>query len=422
MSSLVLTNDQQTAYQEFVKFIVSKKEDIFVLKGYAGTGKTALVKHLRESLPNIFKTRKLLTGSDQQFDVAITATTHKAAQALSQEIEYPVVTIHSLLALTVVFDQKTRKNTLRPRTGTENILIENHIIFIDEASFIGHVLLSWIRTRTNKCKLVFIGDPAQLLDVGSTYSPVFSVPMPGAEMKQIVRQKEDSPIAHLAAKFRDVLETNEFFSFVPDGKVIQHLPRDEFNACLSKEFLRKDWDYEESKVLTWTNKGAIAYNNALTNELTGTPLFKKGDYAVVNKYIRSKGGIFVNEQIVHITECTPYTCEGIDGFKILLDNKATVFFPKEWRSEAQVLRYLTERYNNNSVQTNSKIENFMHLYADLRAAFACTINKSQGSTYDRVFIDLDDVSKCKNGSQLARLLYVAVSRARSGVVFTGDLV
>jgi ATP-dependent exoDNAse (exonuclease V) alpha subunit len=58
----------------------------------------------------------------------------------------------------------------------------------------------------------------------------------------------------------------------------------------------------------------------------------------------------------------------------------------------------------------------------LRAAYAQTINKSQGSTYDRVFIDLDDLARCSSGDQLARMLYVGFSRARHQVFLTGDLV
>jgi ATP-dependent exoDNAse (exonuclease V) alpha subunit len=65
-----------------------------------------------------------------------------------------------------------------------------------------------------------------------------------------------------------------------------------------------------------------------------------------------------------------------------------------------------------------QVENWI----DLRAAYAQTVNKSQGSTYDRVFIDLDDIRRCNSGDQIARMLYVAVSRAREQVFLTGDLV
>lgn len=53
--------------------------------------------------------------------------------------------------------------------------------------------------------------------------------------------------------------------------------------------------------------------------------------------------------------------------------------------------------------------------------YASTVNKSQGSTYDTVYIDLNDIGKCRDKDQVRRMLYVAVSRARHKVVFTGDI-
>ena len=65
----------------------------------------------------------------------------------------------------------------------------------------------------------------------------------------------------------------------------------------------------------------------------------------------------------------------------------------------------------------------MDTWADLRPTFASTVNKAQGSTYDKVFIDLSDFKPMvhKDPIQLARLLYVAMSRAKYQVIFTGDL-
>ena len=61
-------------------------------------------------------------------------------------------------------------------------------------------------------------------------------------------------------------------------------------------------------------------------------------------------------------------------------------------------------------------------WIDLRAAYASTINKAQGSTYKTVFIDLDDIKRCNSGDQIARMMYVGVSRASQRVWLTGDLV
>ena len=68
------------------------------------------------------------------------------------------------------------------------------------------------------------------------------------------------------------------------------------------------------------------------------------------------------------------------------------------------------------------VEEAENRWVDLRAAYACTVNKSQGSTFDKVFIDIDDIARCNNGEQIARLMYVAVSRARNTVYLTGDFV
>ena len=80
---------------------------------------------------------------------------------------------------------------------------------------------------------------------------------------------------------------------------------------------------------------------------------------------------------------------------------------------------LKEAKANNEISVIAQIETE---WIDLRAAYACTINKAQGSTFDRVFIDLDDIRRCNSGDQIARMLYVGVSRARHQVFLTGDLV
>lgn len=423
MSAIVLSNDQEAAYKAFCKFIVNDTQDMFVLRGYAGTGKTALLNHFIDRLPNLYKTKKLLNPDIAETELTLTATTHKAAQAMSEAVLKPVKTIQSFLELTVAYDSKSRKQSLVPRPGSANSVFENHLIFIDEASFIGNKLLSWIRKRTQKCKIVFIGDPAQLLDRECSYSPVFSVDLPGAQLTEIVRQKKGSPIIDLATKFRQVLDTKQFFNFVPDGQVIQHLPRPEFNRIVTDEFTRNDWQQYDSKVLTWTNQLAIAYNNAITAEVKGTAQFKKGDYAIVNKYIATPNTSFKNEQIVYISEVTPTESEGLKGYNVELDGKDSVFILEKWMNDNSIIKHIESRYPcKKTKDVDNKIYHFMRGLGDLRAAYACTINKSQGSTYDRVYIDLDDLKRCNQGDNIARLLYVAVSRAKYGVVFTGDLV
>lgn len=422
MSNLQLTDDQQAAYEAFVSFVTGPDHS-FVLKGYAGTGKTTLVKHLLKQLPEINKTIKLLKPDMQDMDVLLTATTHKAAEALSDAINMDVSTIHSKLQLKVEYDAKTRTNKLVPRGATQFQLTDS-LIFIDEASYIGHKLLSWIKKRTLRCKIVYIGDPAQLLDVGCSYSPVFSAGLPETKLTKIVRQAEGSPIIDLSTKFREVLDTGQFFQFKPDGQAIKHLPRDQFDAAIQKEFTRPGWHHNDSKILVWTNKASIAYNQKINQSAKGRTEFQVGDYAIVNGFVNTPQGSLKNEQVVHITACRKTFLHSIPGYEMTVNNSIRIFTAQEWYNETKIIKHLQQEYPTLSEDeiTTIFVSDFLSTFADLRSAYSCTINKSQGSTYGKVFIDLDDLRRCNIGSQIARLLYVAVSRAKDQVIFTGDLV
>ena len=184
--SIVLTDDQQAAYEEFNKFILDPAEQVFVLAGYSGTGKTTLVKTLLERLPLILKTAKLIDPTATNWPVVLTATTNKAAEAFSNITKQQVRTIHSFLGLRVNTDYKTGESTLAVRRGAE--VQRNQLVFIDEASYIDKTLLQFIFSQTSDCKIVFMGDPAQLTPVKSSGVPVFTSGFRGAHLSEVVRQ------------------------------------------------------------------------------------------------------------------------------------------------------------------------------------------------------------------------------------------
>jgi ATP-dependent exoDNAse (exonuclease V) alpha subunit len=99
----------------------------------------------------------------------------------------------------------------------------------------------------------------------------------------------------------------------------------------------------------------------------------------------------------------------------MLDDKIRTFHPKSLAEKNERIKVARAAEDTNLLAI---IENS---WVDLRGAYACTINKAQGSTFDSVFLDLDDVSRCNSGDQIARMLYVAVSRARNHVYLCGDL-
>ena len=151
--------------------------------------------------------------------------------------------------------------------------------------------------------------------------------------------------------------------------------------------------------------------------MLGDPNFQVGDYAVCNKFVSSNKKSLKTDQLVCITGIGQDTEQhGVLGNWMTLDYQIELFFPKSLEAKKALIKQAR------AMEWFNVVEEAENRWVDLRAAYACTINKAQGSTYDRVFIDLDDIGRCNSGDQIARMLYVGVSRAREQVFLTGDLV
>lgn len=413
VTEITLTQDQQSALEAFYRFLTDPIETVFVLSGYSGCGKSTLVRTLLDALPRFIKTAKLIDPLQKEYEVALTATTNKAAENLERITGGGAVTIHSFLGLRVQTDYRTNTTTLVPSNAN---VMEDYLLFIDEASYVDKHLLGYIFKKTKNCKIVFVGDPAQLTPVKSVGTPVFDANFSGAALTQVVRQAEGNPIVDLSTKFRNTVNSGEFFNFKPDGHHVQYLDRDAFNKAIKDEFTRPDWKYPDSKILGWTNKCVIAFNHFVMNHTTGDPDFQVGDYAICNSFITLKGKSFKTDQLVEITRISPNVdCYGVQGNDFQLDGAWTVFMPKTLQAKNERIR---KARADNDLGLVALMET---QWVDLRAVYAQTVNKSQGSTYDKVFVDLDDIRRCSSGEQMARMLYVAVSRARSNVYLTGDI-
>jgi hypothetical protein len=445
MNNFTLTDDQDAAYKAFVKFLFSPTEEVFVLEGYAGTGKSTLVSTLLADLPSILKAAKLINKDSKIWDVQLTATTNKAVQALQDATgESDIKTIQSFLGLRVQTEYKNNTKSLAKHKDAKTIY--DTLIFIDEGSFMDDHLLKLVLNGVERCKIVIIGDPAQLTAVKCNKAPAFTKNYPKAELTKVVRQQEGNQIIQLATRFRETVKSGEWFQFNPDFDAVHHYSRPEFGRILTDEFMRPDWSHNDSKILAWTNNKVIEYNDYVKGIVQGCPILKLGDYAVVNEFISNKNCLLKTDALVAITSIDPAVEFDMPGWNVELDNKHVAFLPESRVSKIAFLKNLRkneggdeepgdhetkeetlERFERDSLRRDrerARIELLAHVdthWIDLRAAYACTINKSQGSTYDKVFIDLDDIRKCSNKNQMARMLYVAVSRARHQVIMTGDI-
>lgn len=421
--TITLTDDQQAGYERFCDFFLDPSQHHFVIKGHGGVGKTALVTHCHQSIPKLKKLLQTINAPKDGIpqNVFLTATTNQAAEALEKETGMAVSTIHALLGLRVYMNYgqgKAGTSSLGLKQKAE--IIKNAIIFIDEASYIDEELLSFIHSRTQKCKIVFIGDPSQLLGIGATTSPVFDAGLPEISLTKPIRFEAGGPIDQASAMLRTVVQTGVWGDMHIDGKDITHLSREAFEAEILKEFTRPERTHFDSRVLAWRNKTVIQYNKAIAAHVKGTPEFRKNDKAICNKYMRGRGKDkdIKTGQLVTIAYVrdSVFFANKYPGKYYEIDHYINYFMPDN-PDDFQNARLSQSEFD--GIPMAQAVDEF---WIDLREAYASTVNKAQGSTYDKVFVDLDDIARCPYPNQLARMLYVAISRAKSQVILTGDLV
>ena len=417
--NFVLSHDQDVALDAINAFLLDPDKRVFVLKGYSGCGKSTLVRIFLDRLPGVIKMARMIDPDLFDYQVKLTATTNKAAENLAALTGEEASTIHSALGLRIFTDFRTGKTTLSPKNSE---IMFGKFLVIDEGSFADRQLLELIFKRTENCKILFIGDPAQLTPVNSSSTPVFDANFESAELREVMRQPKKGtdetwihPITALGAQFRHTVETSEWLQFEPDGKHVVHMDRDDFNEAIKAEFTRPDWKHNDSTVLGWTNALVIAYNQYIRNLAQGDPHFQVGDYAVCNSFVQANKVSLKTDEMVLITGIGPDEEElGVIGKVFTLNGRINLFMPNSLADKNQRLKLAKASKEFGVVQ---RIE---QQWIDLRAAYARTINKAQGSTYSKVFLDLDDIGRCNNGDLLARMMYVGVTRAANQVVMTGD--
>jgi hypothetical protein len=173
-----------------------------------------------------------------------------------------------------------------------------------------------------------------------------------------------------------------------------------------------------SKVLAWRNKTVIKYNNLIFNALNNRNSFTVGDIVTNNHAVGQH--LKTDTEVEIVGGCSTQSL-GYKGTSYLVETSSgisvPVFVPDKQSDYVRAKNKAVKEGQTKDVQI------IMDTWADLRPTFASTVNKAQGSTYDKVFIDLSDFKPMvhKDPIQLARLLYVAMSRARTNVIFTGDL-
>ena len=438
------TVEQAAALDLITDFLFSRVSDsIFLLKGYAGTGKSSLIGAL------------VKTMTDFEQKTVLLAPTGRAAKVFSGYSSHPAFTIHKK-----IYRQKRFSGEASGFVRMDN-LHKDTLFIVDEASMIsndgidsfsfgsGRVLddlVHYVYGGEN-CRLLLIGDEAQLPPVMQESSPAlqidilkgYGLDVTSTTMTQIVRQAQNSGILFNATQIRNALleNTTELFpklkldGFEDIRKVSGEDLIDEISAAYDRDGI------EETMIISRSNKRANIYNEGVRNRI----LYREEELSSGDMLMVTKNNYFWTENI----EQVDFLANGellevlrvrrtqeVYGFrfcdvlvkhpdygieleiKILIDtlHSETTGLSQEKNVELfyNVLEDYSEVTTKNGKMQKMKVDPFYNA-VQVKYGYAVTCHKAQGGEWTNVFLDIGYITEEHLGINFYRWLYTALTRS-----------
>ncbi|MFD2725867.1 ATP-dependent DNA helicase [Hyunsoonleella rubra] len=448
------TLKQDIVLQQLSEFIFDKAPDsLYVLKGYAGTGKTTIVSTI---VTNLWKAK---------MSAVLLAPTGRAAKVIANYSKKEAFTIHKKIyfpkkssggGVKFILQPNKHKNTIFivdeasmiPDTPGDSKLFENGSLLDDLMQYVysGH-----------RCKLLLIGDTAQLPPVKLDISPAldenklalnYNKEVKRMELDEVVRQEHDSGILANATGLREAL-SNEFldnFRFEIQGfeDIVRLVDGYEIMDAINDAY--GNLGYEETAIIVRSNKRANMYNQQIRSRiLFNENELSAGDYLMVvkNNYFwikpTTEAGFIANGDIVEVLEI--FRIEELYGFRFAEVKIRMVDYPRMRPFETVLLldtihaetpslsyddsnRLYQEVMKDFENETSNykkflKVKNNKHFNAlQVKFSYAITCHKSQGGQWHTVFVEQPYLP---NGidSDYLRWLYTAVTRATEKLYLIG---
>jgi len=448
-----LNKKQELALEKIISFIENKiNDEIFILKGYAGTGKTYIISNIVKNLWKIKKSVILLAPTGRSAKI-LSLYCNKEAFTVHKEIFYAKNNFSGIIDFSLKINK--HKNTL---------------FIVDEASMIGTIrkegnglfsqslldnIIKYVYSGY-KCKLVIVGDSAQLPPVKSKLSyslddiylsNEYDKVIESAELNDVVRQDLDSGILSYATSIRKKIENNIYNNInfnlnqfsdvvrVEDGENLMNLLNDSYTNC----------GLDDTAVIVRSNKRANLYNKNIRERiLLNEGIISVGDLLMVIKnnyyWLNNKDlGFIANGDIIKIEEI--YSIKKIYDFSfaevkislvdypdfnafntvLILDtlyiNSPSLEYSKTTHLYNEVLKdymNLKTKYKRHLSVKKNKYFNALHV----KFAYSFTCHKAQGGQWDSVFLELPYLTNGMD-EDFFRWLYTAITRAKSKLYLIG---
>jgi exodeoxyribonuclease-5 len=457
-----LNKDQKESFNSLVDFITNPNDNsIYVLKGWAGTGKTYTISLLVRYVLEVIQPTRLW------YKVGVTGPTNKSVRVIrkatgisSSRVQFQ--TVHKILGLSEKITQDGQQifvndGDFRPQIKTLKLLI------VDEVSMLNDDLFHELIKYRDSLKIIFMGDPAQIPPVGRPDCIPFrdelleGYGIKTLNLNQIMRQKEGNPIIESSVKIRTNL--NNFSTGIsPDsninseGEGIEFInlnstdSRSSFRRILESYYKTQKFkeDSEYCKIIGWRNKTVSSMNDLVRKVIYGeeaisskiligeklianspiiekdTILFNTNDefsvvsFEVETEDLRFKVSDHPDDDYYHITLKHYETRvsyldedeeEGHKTIQILHEDSE-----QEFKKLANILKV---RAINKKGKDKSWVVyyNFLRRYADVGYGYSISAHKAQGSTYNTIFVLEDDIDVNWNIIERNRIKYTAYTRA-----------
>lgn len=447
------TYKQDIFFQKIAIFLTEMENNtIFVLKGYAGTGKTTVISTIVNNLIEINKKYVLL------------APTGRAAKVIANYSNKPAFTIHKK----IYFPKKSSGGgvsfTLQPNKH------KNTIFIVDEASMISDAnsdsklyengsllddLISYVYSGTN-CKMILLGDTAQLPPVNLDISPAldthtlavhYDKEIESIELDEVMRQEESSGILFNATELRELLKDNFVTDFQFDVKKYKDIVRltDGYDIQDAIQSAYSNYSIEDTAFIVRSNKRANQYNEQIrTRILDRESELSTGDFLMVvkNNYFWLKdsdeAGFIANGDIIEVLEI--FGIQELYSFQFAKVKIRMVDYPDQKpfetvllldtiKSESPSLTYeesnrlyqevLKDYEGETKFKQFQKVKNNDYFNAlQVKFSYAITCHKSQGGQWNTVFIEQPYLPDGIN-SDYIRWLYTAMTRAKNKLYLIG---
>ncbi|GAB4510359.1 MULTISPECIES: ATP-dependent RecD-like DNA helicase [unclassified Allomuricauda] len=448
------TLKQDVALNKLANFVLGKQKDrLFLLKGFAGTGKTTLVATLVSSLWKV------------KMSAVLMAPTGRAAKVMSVYSGNKAFTIHKKIyfpkkqsggGIQFVLAPNKHRNTIFivdeasmiPDTPADSKLFENGSLLDD--------LMQYVHSGHN-CKLILIGDTAQLPPVKLELSPAldegrlslhYNKDVECLELDEVMRQSGDSGILHNATNLREQLQSEFFeefkFELSPFTDIVRLIDGNEIQEAIDSSYSENG--KEQTAIIVRSNKRANLYNQNIRERI----LFLEneiavGDYMMVvkNNYFwlkpNSEAGFIANGDIIEVLEL--FAIKELYGFKFAEVKVKMVDYPNQRPFETVLLLdTITAETPSLSYEDGNKLyQEVMKDYAhektkyrkflgvknnkffnalQVKFSYAITCHKSQGGQWDTVFVEQPYLPNGVDKDYL-RWLYTAVTRAERQLYLIG---